>query len=139
MIGNPTYRGVVHTWQCDHMGHLNVMHYVGKFDEASWSFFSQIGMTMERMRADNSGLAAVQQNITYAREVMPGATLLVNSQPREIGGKILKFTHEMIISETGELCASCAFTVVHMDRKARKATPFPDDIVSRVQAAIPPA
>ena len=31
-----TYRGTVYPWQCDHMGHMNVMWYVGKFDEASW-------------------------------------------------------------------------------------------------------
>ena len=27
-----TYRGLVHQWHCDHMGHMNVMWYVGKFD-----------------------------------------------------------------------------------------------------------
>ena len=31
-----TYRGVVYPWDCDHMGHMNVMRYVGKFDEATW-------------------------------------------------------------------------------------------------------
>ena len=28
-----TYRGTVYPWHCDHMGHMNVMWYVGKFDE----------------------------------------------------------------------------------------------------------
>jgi hypothetical protein len=32
-----TYRGVVHQWHCDHMGHMNVMWFVGKFDEATWN------------------------------------------------------------------------------------------------------
>lgn len=31
-----TYRGTVYPWQCDHMGHMNVMWYAGKFDEATW-------------------------------------------------------------------------------------------------------
>jgi acyl-CoA thioesterase FadM len=26
-----TYRGAVYPWHCDHMGHMNVMWYVGKF------------------------------------------------------------------------------------------------------------
>jgi acyl-CoA thioester hydrolase len=30
-----TYRGTVYPWQCDHIGHMNVMWYVGKFDEAT--------------------------------------------------------------------------------------------------------
>ena len=29
-----TYRGTIYPWHCDHMGHMNIMHYVGKFDEA---------------------------------------------------------------------------------------------------------
>jgi acyl-CoA thioesterase FadM len=29
-----TYRGTVYPWQCDHVGHMNIMWYVGKFDEA---------------------------------------------------------------------------------------------------------
>ena len=28
-----TYRGAVYPWHCDHVGHMNVMWYVGKFDE----------------------------------------------------------------------------------------------------------
>lgn len=40
-----TYRGVVYPWQCDHMGHMNVMWCVGKFDEATWQFFSTFGLT----------------------------------------------------------------------------------------------
>ena len=30
-----TYRGTVYPWQCDHVGHMNIMWYVGKFDEAT--------------------------------------------------------------------------------------------------------
>src|SRR3954452_23114384 len=29
-----TYKGAIYPWHCDHMGHMNVMWYVGKFDEA---------------------------------------------------------------------------------------------------------
>ena len=32
-----TCRGTVYPWQCDHMNHMNVMWYVGKFDEATWN------------------------------------------------------------------------------------------------------
>ena len=40
-----TYRGAVQVWQCDHMGHMNVMWYVGKFDEGTWNFFASLGIT----------------------------------------------------------------------------------------------
>ena len=37
-----TYRGTVMQWHCDHMGHMNVMWYVGKFDEATWNLFAHV-------------------------------------------------------------------------------------------------
>lgn len=40
-----TYRGVVYPNQLDHMGHMNVQWYTSKFDEATWHFFSHLGIT----------------------------------------------------------------------------------------------
>ena len=40
-----TYRGTVYPWQCDHVGHMNIMWYVGKFDEANWNLFARLGLT----------------------------------------------------------------------------------------------
>jgi acyl-CoA thioester hydrolase len=60
-----TYVGTVYPWQCDHVGHMNVMWYVGKFDEATWIFFHHIGLTPTYLRQENRGMAAVQQTIHY--------------------------------------------------------------------------
>ncbi len=38
--GYPTFVGVVYPDQADHMGHINVRHYVGMFDHATWVFFA---------------------------------------------------------------------------------------------------
>ena len=46
-----TYRGAVYPWHCDHMGHMNVMWYVGKFDEATWNLFAHLGLTAAFLRA----------------------------------------------------------------------------------------
>ena len=35
-----TYCGTVYPWQCDHVGHMNIMWYAGKFDEANWNLFA---------------------------------------------------------------------------------------------------
>jgi hypothetical protein len=50
-----TYRGAIYPWHCDHMGHMNVMWYVGKFDEATWHLFAQIGMTPSYLRESGRG------------------------------------------------------------------------------------
>jgi hypothetical protein len=67
-----TYRGTVYPWQCDHMGHMNVMWYVGKFDEASWQLISKLGLTRSRFSKEGIGMVAVEQRIDYKRELRAG-------------------------------------------------------------------
>ena len=67
---------------------------------------------------------------------MPGETIYIETYVNELRGKVIRFTHEMRNGESGELCATCELTVVHMDAKARKAIPFPDDVVEKVEAAL---
>mgnify|MGYP003349148441 CR=1 FL=1 len=52
-----TYRGTVYPWQCDYIGHMNVMWYVGKFDEATWNLLGEIGLTPEYLREGRFGMA----------------------------------------------------------------------------------
>ena len=79
-----TFRGVVYPWHCDPVGHMNVMWYVGKFDEATWQFFAMFGLTPSFLREQGRGMAAVQQNITYKRELRAGDVVSVRSGVLEI-------------------------------------------------------
>jgi acyl-CoA thioester hydrolase len=121
---NATYRGTVYPWQCDHIGHMNIMWYVGKFDEANWNFLARLGLTPSYLRDSGRGMAAVQQNISYKRELLAGDIVQVSSTLLEVGDKSIRFVHEMRNAETGEIAAICEITGVHMDRKARKSAPF---------------
>jgi acyl-CoA thioester hydrolase len=123
-----TYRGTVYPWQCDHVGHMNVMWYVGKFDEANWNLIARIGLTPSYLRETGRGMAAVQQNISYKRELLAGDIVEIRSELLEIGVKSIRFMHEMRNAETGEVAAACVITAVHMDRQARKSAPFADAI-----------
>jgi len=125
-----TYRGTVYPWQCDHVGHMNIMWYVGKFDEANWNLFARLGLTPSYLRSSGHGMAAVQQNVTYKRELLAGDVVAITSMLREVREKSIRFVHEMRNAETGEVAAICEITGVHMDRHARKAIPFPDAIRS---------
>lgn len=126
-----TYRGVVYPWHCDHMGHMNVMWYVSKFDEATWNLFAQLGLTAAFLRDNARAMAAVQQNITYKRELLSGDVVAVRSGLLEMREKVIKFVHEMRHADTGEVCAVCVITGVHMDSEARKSTAFPAEFAAR--------
>src|SRR5262244_3777702 len=79
-----TYRGTVYPWQCDHMGHMNVMWYTNKFDEASWQLLSKLGLTRSRCRKEGTGMAAVEQHIQYKRELRAGDLVTIRSAVLEI-------------------------------------------------------
>ena len=138
-----TYRGVVYPWHCDHMGHMNVMWYVGKFDEATWNLFAAMGVTAAFLRENRRGMAAVQQNITYKRELVAGDTLTVHSAFLEVRDKLARFVHEMRHGVSGEVAALCMLTGVYIDTDARKACPFPQDLLARGKSLVreytPPA
>lgn len=136
MIRNPTYRGVVYPWHCDHVGHMNVMWYVGKFDEATWNLFSEIGLTPAYLRDRGRGMAALEQHLRYLKECRAGDVVVIDSRIVEFKPKTLRFVHEMRDGETGEACASCELTAAHLDTVARKAVPFPPEVIATLEQAI---
>jgi acyl-CoA thioester hydrolase len=131
-----TYRGAVYPWHCDHMGHMNVMWYVGKFDEATWNLFARCGITAAFLREHGRAMAAVQQNITYKRELLSGDVVAVRSGMLEVREKVARFVHEMRDAQTDEVSAVCVLTGVHMDGRTRRSTPFPADVLVRAKALL---
>jgi len=131
-----TYQGVVYPWHCDHMGHMNVMWYVGKFDEATWQLFAMLGITATYLRENNRGMAAVQQNITYKKELFAGTVVTVRSGILEVKGKVVRFCHEMRNAETDEIAAVAIQTGVFVDSLQRKACPFPEEFVARANGML---
>jgi len=129
-----TYLGTIYPWHCDHMGHMNVMWYVGKFDEATWQLFASVGLPATRLRQEGIGLVAVEQRIEYKRELLAGDTISIRSTFQEVREKVLTFSHEMTNQETQELAARTFLTGVCIDLKTRRARPLPGDIRERIAA-----
>jgi acyl-CoA thioester hydrolase len=134
-----TYRGTVYPWHCDQVGHMNVMWYVGKFDEATWNLFLRAGITPRYLREHRRGMAAVDQHIEYRRELHAGDVVAIRSEVLEIEGRKIRFRHEMTNEETGEIAAVTTLLGVHMDTVARRTCPFPPEIVARARQLCGPA
>src|SRR5512136_1062582 len=99
-----TYRGTIYPWHCDHMGHMNVMWYVGKFDEATWHLLAAAGFTAKRMREEGMGMVAVD-------------LITIRSSIQEVREKAILFMHEMTNEETHEVAARTFLTGVCIDAK----------------------
>lgn len=122
---------VVYPWQCDQMGHMNVMWYTGKFDEATRHLLGLIGITPSYLRDRKRGMAAVQQDTTYKRELLAGDLITIHSGVHEVREKVIRFYHEMYNAETRELAAKTTLTGVHLDTETLKSCPFPADVLER--------
>jgi acyl-CoA thioester hydrolase len=131
-----TYRGTVYPWHCDHMDHMNVMWYVGKFDEATWQFFSAMGLTASFLRGAQRGMAAVDQRISYKRELHAGDVVTVRSEVIEVKVKIIRFAHEMRNDETNEVAATTILAGVYLDTTARKSCALPEEIRHKAQSML---
>jgi len=136
MPGLLTYKGTIYPWHCDHMGHMNVMWYVGKFDEATWHLLHTVGLTPDYLRANNRGMVAAEQNIRYKRELLAGDLITVHSTVIEVKDRSIKFAHEMRKLDTDEVAATTTLTGVHLDTVVRRACAFPDAIKERATAML---
>ncbi len=132
-----TYRGVVYPWHCDHVGHMNVMWYVGKFDEATWQFFNALGLTPRYLRAAKRGMAAVDQHISYLRELHAGDVVSVRTRLIGFKEKSVQFVHEMSDDERGEVVAKTTLKAVHLDTEQRKSCAFSEAIAAKMAALLP--
>jgi acyl-CoA thioester hydrolase len=134
-----TYRGTIYPWHCDHIGHMNVMWYVGKFDEATWNLMATIGITPAYLRDNERGMVAVEQHVSYRRELRAGDVIVVHSEVLEVRDKVIRFRHAMSNAVTAEVSATTAFTGMHMDTRTRRSCPLPAKFREAAQAMISPA
>ena len=74
------------------------------------------------------GMAAVQQNTTYERELLAGDLIMITTEIMEVGERKLKFCHTMTECLTDDIASTCEITGVHIDRSERCSIPFPDHI-----------
>jgi acyl-CoA thioester hydrolase len=130
-----TARGIVHAWQCDHMGHANLRAYGEFFEQALWQLFFHLGLTPTVLRGDIR-MAGVQQNISYRRELVAGDLVCVRSRLAEISERKLRMEHELFNVESNEVCAICELTAVCIDASTRKPRALPPAVKARAARLI---
>jgi acyl-CoA thioester hydrolase len=127
------HRGTVYPKHHDHMGHMNVAHYVAKFDEATWNLFAMFGVTRRTLAEDGYNMAAIQQNIRYLSELVAGDIIAVTSRVERISNKTVTFSHEMRNLETGAVAAQIRNIACFIDSATRRSMAIPDDVRSKLE------
>ncbi len=123
-----TCRGVVYPWHCDHLGHMNVQHYVGHFDIAAFHFLVELGFKADGKQDAGITLVDAQHTIQYKNEQRVGALFKIESALLKVGNKSVTMMHRLRNIETEIIGATTEIVCVCFDLSTRSAIPIPDDI-----------
>jgi len=134
-----THRAVVHQWQCDHLGHLNVRYYAHFFDDAGFHFWTGIPHAKEIMAAHHIGVVVARTTNDFLKEARAGELLVIRSALTRLGTKSLTYTQRLTNAETGDLLATQEAVEVIFDPARRKAAAMPADLRTVLEAALVPA
>ena len=126
-----TFQGTIYPWNCDHMGHMNVKYYAEKFDQAVWNLFSHLGLTADYLRNNNRGMVALEQNIKYHKEVLPGDSIFIESEVLEIREKTLRMRHVMFNAVDSGLLSETEVIGLHIDTVKRKGVALPGFVTEK--------
>src|SRR5262245_36705108 len=125
---------VVHQWQCDHFGHLNVRHYGAAFDDAVFIFWQRLGAEIPALGAPGSRPVTAEVKTSFVSEAMPGTIARVNGRVLRVGNKSATLGLEMTDERTGRRLASCEVVEVFFDMQARQSRPIPEALRARLLA-----
>jgi acyl-CoA thioester hydrolase len=131
-----TYRGFVYPWHIDHVGHMNVQFYTARFDEATWQFLNQLGLSPTHFKTTGRSAVAADQRTHYKREVLGGSLLHVTTELLTLGRSSLRFVHRMYDSETVEEVASTELVGVYFDTTRRVSVELPGFVHERAVGLI---
>ena len=131
-----TYRATVTDGHLDLMGHMNVRHYLGFFDDATWHLFAGFGMDHHYYTTSGNGSFALQQFIFYLAEVRADETIAIRSRLHGRTDKRFHFTHFMVNETTGKLAATVEMLGSHANLTIRRTSPFPPSIAASIDTLL---
>lgn len=131
-----THRAVVHQWQCDHLGHLNVRYYAHFFDDAGFHFWTGIPRAKEIMAAHGLTVVVARTTNDFVHEARAGELVVIRSALTGLGGKSLTYTQRLTSAGTGDLLASQDAVEVIFDPAARRAADMPAELREVLQRVL---
>ena len=123
------FRGVVHPWMCDAMGHMNVRHYTGLFDDCAWHV---LGFLLPPDKSDAAtGWVAATMTMTFLQEVAPRTMLILCPAVVRIGSKSVSTRIEMRDASSGVHYATGEFVSVLFNLTTRTSLGLPENLRGR--------
>jgi acyl-CoA thioester hydrolase len=123
-----TFRCTVSLADCDHLGHMNVQHYLRAVSDGMFCLQLHLGLTLEEVKRRKISFAAVHSEMDFHRELYAGDVIALESTVLELGNKSGTFHHRLKNIATNEIVMSTKIKAVLLDLETRKAAVIPEDI-----------
>ena len=132
-------RSVVHPWHHDSFGHMNVRHYAPLFDDATWQFWSCVGLPYTRMLQEH-GLhtVAAETRTRFLRELTAGDPVLVRGHLTRIGARSVTMALSLQHADTGAVHATYDTVEVFFDPTTRRSAAIPAAVRTVLEAWLSP-
>lgn len=117
----------------DYNGHLNMAYYNVLFDTAVDDVFHRLGLGPDYVKTREASFFTAEVHVCYIRELSAGMPVTVTLQLIDFDEKRAHFYQELRHAEEGWLSATSEQLSLHVDMKARKVAPWPDDIFANLK------
>ena len=129
------YKGVVHPWHCDVMGHMNTRHYLAMFDDASYQLLNEAtGWSATSSDWKGRGFADVHNSIDYLAELKPGELVVIEGGISAISKSSFSCEYVMINKLTSKPAARMRAKLIYFDLVERKSMLLTDKIKQQMQS-----
>ncbi|MCG5239901.1 thioesterase family protein [Azospirillum doebereinerae] len=118
----------------DLYGHMNMVRYVGVFDEVGYGLLDRWGLGETYTQETRHGLFVVDVAVNYRREMTAGTMLTLSLRVLEADDKRLLSLMELRRADDGTLAATMEQLSIHVDLTTRRVVPFAEPAVLRLRA-----
>ncbi len=111
------------TWR-DRNGHVNVQHYHGLYDQASWPLMASVGVDAAYFQEAQRGLFDLEHHVWYFAEVLVGDELSVHA--RFVARSEKRFHGLMFIvnRSRGQVASALEYLSTGADLRTRRTAPL---------------
>jgi acyl-CoA thioester hydrolase len=132
--GIEVVRGKVLPEWIDVNKHMNVAYYVLAFDLAVDSLWEVFGITESHVNVSSSSTFAVENHITWQRELAEDEPYIITSQLLAYDEKRIHQFMRMYHAKEGFLASTAEWLNLHVDLKTRRVAPWPDSVRDQIAA-----
>ena len=118
----------------DYNGHMNMAYYTVLFDQCIDEVFDGFGLGPDYIKARGASYFTLEMHVHYVREVHLEDPLRVSLHLLDYDAKRCHYYQEMFHETEGWLAAASEFMCMHVDMEAKKSAPFPEDILTNIDA-----